>query len=55
MAFSELIKNFDKLRDYMREFFVFGYKTRSDYSRKSARTYDNERRRIESYLGENVR
>lgn len=55
MAFSELIKNFDKLRDYMRDFFVYGYKTRADFSKKSARTYDNERRRIESYLGDYVR
>lgn len=54
-AFSELIKNFEKLRDYMRDFLIYGYKTRSDYSKKSARTYDNERRRIESYLGEYVK
>lgn len=55
MAFSELIKNFDKLRDYMRDFYVYGFKTRSDFSRKSTRTYDNERRRIESYLGSYIR
>lgn len=48
--FQELIKNFDRIRDYMRQFFVYGYKNRSDYGEKSARTYDNERRRIESWL-----
>lgn len=48
--FQELIKNFDRIRDYMRQFFVYGYKSRSDYDKKSARTYDNERRRIESWL-----
>ncbi|MDO4328142.1 MAG: WYL domain-containing protein [Lachnospiraceae bacterium] len=48
--FQELIKNFDRIRDYMRQFFVYGYKSRSDYEGKSARTYDNERRRIESWL-----
>ncbi len=48
--FQELIKNFDRIRDYMRQFFVYGYKSRSDYAEKSARTYDNERRRIESWL-----
>lgn len=49
-GFTELIKNFDKIRDYTREFFVYGYKCRNDYTRKSGRSYDNERRRIESYL-----
>lgn len=50
--YSELIKNFSRIRDYMREFFVFGYKTRNDFNQKSKRTYDNERRRIENYLGD---
>ncbi len=49
--FSELIKRFDKIRDYMRDFYVYGFKSRVDFTRKSLRTYDNERRRIESYLG----
>ena len=49
-GFTELIKSFDKIRDYTREFFVYGYKCRNDYTRKSGRSYDNERRRIESYL-----
>ena len=48
--FQELIKNFDRIRDYMRQFFVYGYKSRTDYDKKSTRTYDNERRRIESWL-----
>ena len=43
--YSELIKNFGRIRDYMREFFVFGFKTRNDFNQKSKRTYDNERRR----------
>lgn len=50
--FHELIKNFDKIRDYMRQFYVYGFKVRSDFDAKSARTYDNERRRIESWLGD---
>lgn len=50
--YSELIKNFSRIRDYMREFFVFGFKTRNDFNQKSKRTYDNERRRIENYLGD---
>ena len=51
MAYSELIKSFEKIRDYMREFYVYGFKSRMDYTEKSARSYDDERRRIESWLG----
>lgn len=51
MAYSELIKNFERIRDYMREFYVYGFKSREEYDAKSARSYDNERRRIESWLG----
>lgn len=53
--FSELVKNFDKIRDYMRDFFVYGFKSRNDFTQKSSRTYDNEKRRIESYLGEYIK
>jgi len=53
--FSELIKNFNKIRDFMRDFYIYGFKSRDDFSIKSARTYDNEKRRCESYLGENFR
>ena len=51
MAYSELIKSFEKIRDYMRDFYVYGFKSREDYTKKSARSYDDERRRIESWLG----
>lgn len=49
--FNELIKNFERIRDYMRDFFVYGFKVRGEYTGKSARTYDNEKRRIEAFLG----
>lgn len=52
MAYSELIKDFGRIRDYMREFYVYGFKSRNEYDAKSARSYDNERRRIESWLGD---
>ncbi|MBP5607935.1 MAG: WYL domain-containing protein [Lachnospiraceae bacterium] len=52
--FQELIKNIDKCRDYVRDFFVYGFKSRSDFPGKSARTYDDERRRIVSWLPEYV-
>lgn len=55
MAYSELIKNFEKIRSYMREFYVYGFKSRNEYDEKSARSYDDERRRIESWLGDYMR
>ncbi len=36
----------------MRDFYIYGFKSRNDFKHKSPRTYDNEKRRIESYLGE---
>ncbi|RGY97641.1 WYL domain-containing protein [Clostridium sp. AM58-1XD] len=53
--FQELIKNFDRIRDYMRQFYVYGFKVRGDFTQKSARTYDNERRRIESWMSGRIR
>jgi predicted DNA-binding transcriptional regulator YafY len=53
--FSERIKNFDNIRDYMREFYIYGFKSRNYFTRKSLRTYDNEKRRIESYMGSYMR
>ena len=50
-SYSELVKNFERIRAYMREFYVYGFKSRDEYSKKSARSYDDERRRIASWLG----
>ncbi|MBE5787251.1 MAG: WYL domain-containing protein [Clostridiales bacterium] len=55
MAYSELIKKFDRIRAYMRDFYVYGFKSRVEYDLKSARSYDDERRRIESWLGDYMR
>ena len=52
MAYSELIKNFSRIRAYLRAFYVHGFRHRDEYTAKSARSYDNERRRIESWLGD---
>ena len=52
MAYSELIKNFNHIREYMKEFYVYGFKSRDEFKRKSGRSYDDERRRIESWLGD---
>ncbi len=53
--FQELVKSFPKTREYVRDFFVYGFKTRDEFKDKSPRTYDNERRRLESWLGDYVR
>lgn len=53
--FQELIKSFPKIREYVRDFFVYGFKTRNDFTDKSPRTYDNQRRRLESWLSPYVR
>ena len=53
-SYSELIKNFEKIRAYMREFYVYGFKSRDGYRAKSARSYDDERRRLESWLGDHM-
>jgi hypothetical protein len=50
MAYSELIKDISRIRIYMREFFVYGFRGRGNVGEKSSRSYDNEKRRIESWL-----
>ena len=50
MAYSELIKNFEKVRSYMREFYVYGFKGRDEFNTQSARAYDNEHRRVKAWL-----
>ena len=53
-SYSELIKNFEKIRAYMRDFYVYGFKSRDDFRSKSSRSYDDERRRMESWLGDHM-
>ena len=55
MAYSELIKSFGSIREYLRSFYVYGFRYRGEYDLKSARSYDNERRRVESWLGDYMR
>lgn len=54
MAYKELIKNYSKVRNYLKEFFVYGYNSRGNVGRKSDRSYDDEKRRISSWLGDYV-
>ena len=50
MAYSELIKTFEKVRSYMRDFYVYGFKGRDEFDAKSARIYDDEYRRVKGWL-----
>ena len=53
-SYSELVKNFERVRSYMREFYVYGFKSRDDFNKMSGRSYDDERRRMESWLGDHM-
>ena len=35
MAYSELIKSFDRIRDYMRQFYIYGFKSRTEYDKRA--------------------
>ena len=49
MAFNELVKNSTSVRNFMRQFFVYGFRSRDEFDTKSGRSYDNEKRRAESW------
>ena len=51
MAYNELVKNLSHIRGFLRDFYIFGFKSRDDYNEKSSRAYDDEKRRLESWLG----
>ncbi len=53
--FSELVKNFDKIRNSLRSFYIFGDFSREKSKAKSSRSYDNELRRIKSWLKDIVK
>ena len=38
-VYSELIKNFEKIREYVRDFYIFGFHTRESFDAKSKRNY----------------
>ncbi len=50
MGYSELFKNYADIRSFMRRFYVYGFEKRSEFTGKSVRRYDDERRRLESWL-----
>ena len=52
--FSELIKTFSRTRGYVRDFFIYGCKVRSDFKQKHPRSYDDERRRVNNWLSDYI-
>lgn len=46
MAYSELVKSFERIRNYMREFYVYGFKSRDEYGICARRTQWRLERRI---------
>lgn len=51
-GYHELLGHFRRVRAYMQHFYVYGFYTRDEFSGGSARSYDNERRRVEGWMGE---
>ncbi len=54
-SYMELFRHFEKTRDLVRDLLICGFKRRGEFVRRSARTYDDERRRVESWLDGYVR
>jgi hypothetical protein len=49
--FHELVKTINRVRNYVRDFFISGWRSRSDYDESRRRSYDNEKCRIECWFG----
>ena len=43
MAYSELIKKFDKVRNYMRDFYAYEFHTRNDFDKKAPEVMHDEK------------
>ena len=66
MPYSDLTKNFENVRDYLKEFYIYGFRKRNEIVLKqdqkekkrneenertsAARTYDDRKRKIKSWL-----
>ena len=53
-TYNEFIKNFKRVRSYMRNFYIYNFKSREAFQSKSARAYDDERRLLESWQGNHM-
>lgn len=54
MTYQEGIRRFALIRDYIRDFLVYGFHTRNTIGKKSTRSYDDMRRRVSSWLKDAV-
>ncbi len=52
MAYSELVTNLEKTRDYIREFYAFGFRTDKEYDIKRVSAYKDEARHIADWTGD---
>ncbi|MBQ8160417.1 MAG: WYL domain-containing protein [Clostridia bacterium] len=52
MVFSELLKRYDRVRFFLRNIYLYGFRRREEFDELNARTYDNERRRLECWIGD---
>ena len=55
MAYSELIKSFEKIRDYMREFYIYGFKSREEYNGRHDDPLCQNKRLISSIIIKKIR
>lgn len=53
-TYNEFIKNFKRVRSYMRNFYIYSFKSREAFQSKSARSYDDEHRLLESWPGNHM-
>ena len=53
-GYHERLRDLDHTRWLMRDFLIHGFRPRNDQRLGSARTYDNERHRIEALLGDTL-
>lgn len=52
MGYSDLINKFEMNRDYLREFYVYGFRNAKEVNKKSQRSYNYDLQRIRNILSE---
>jgi len=49
-GYKDVVKNIEGMRTIMRDFYIYGFKTRDEFNEKSSRSYDNDSRRLREWL-----